>query len=148
MSRRTPLTPRNPSHRRYRVGETLRHALSEAIARGAARDPEVRDVPVTVTEVRVSADLREATAYVLPLGGDNAAAVLEGLRLSAPGLRAQVARTVKLRFSPSLRFELDGTFDYAAHIDALLQQPRVAADLGDSEAASDEPGSGDGETRG
>lgn len=145
MTRRPP---RTQSYRRYRVGETVRHALAEAIARGEVRDPEIRDVPVTVTEVRLSPDLREATAYVLPLGGDNVAAVLEGLRRSAPGLRAQVARTVKLRFAPALSFELDRTFDYAAHVDSLLQQPRVAADLGDSEAGHGESGAGDGESRG
>ena len=145
MTRRAP---RAPSHRRYRVGETLRHALAEAIARGEVRDADIRDVPVTVTEVRVRPDLRAATAYVLPLGAENAEAVLEGLRRSAPSLRAQVARSVKLRYAPALSFELDRTFDYAAHIDSLLQEPRVAADLGEAESGRGEPSAGDGETQG
>ena len=142
------LTPTTPSHRPYRVGETLRHALAEAIARGEVRDHEVRDIPVTVTEVRVSPDLREATAFVLPLGGENAAAVLEGLRRSAPGLRARVARTVKLRHAPAISFELDRTFDTVSHIDSLLQQPKVAADLAENEAEHAESGAGDGESPG
>ena len=144
MTRRPTISP---SHRRYRVGETLRHALAEAIARGEVRDPEVRDVPVTVTEVRVSPDLREATAFVLPLGGENAEAVLDGLRRSAPGLRARVARTVRLRHAPAISFELDRTFETASHIDSLLQQPRVAADLREDEAARGDAGAGDGESR-
>ena len=145
MTRRAP---RAPSHRHYRVGETLRHALAEAIARGEVRDPDVRDVPVTVSEVRVSPDLRQATAYVMPLGGKNAEAVLEGLRRSAPGLRAQVARTVKLRFAPQIVFELDRTFENAAHIDSLLQKPSVAVDLGEAQAEHGEPNIGDDEPRG
>ena len=140
--------PRPSSHRRYRVGETVRHALAEAIARGEVRDPGLRDVPVTLTEVRMSPDLREATAYVIPLGGENAEAVLEGLRRSSPGLRAYLARTVNLRFAPTLEFELDLTFDYAAHIDSLLQRPKVAADLSEAEAPRDGRDAGDGETRG
>jgi ribosome-binding factor A len=145
MTRRAP---RAPSHRRYRVGETLRHALAEAIARGEVRDAEVRDVPITVTEVQMSPDLREATAFVIPLGGENAAAVLEGLQRSAPGLRAQLARAVKLRYAPALSFELDRTFENASHIESLLQQPKVAADLGEGGTERGELASGDGKTRG
>ena len=137
-----------PMQRRYRVGETVRHALAEAIARGEVRDSCVRDVPVTVTEVRMSPDLREATAYVLPLGGENAEAVLEGLRRSSPGLRAYLARKVNLRFAPALEFELDLTFDHAAHIESLLQSSKVAADLGEAAAPGGERDAGDGETRG
>ena len=139
--------PRPISHRRYRVGETVRHALAEAIARGEVRDPGVRDVPVTVTEVRMSSDLREATVYVLPLGGENAEAVLEGLRRSSPGLRAHLARTLNLRFAPGLEFELDRTFDYAAHIESVLRRRRVAADLGKAEGLHGGLDAGDGETR-
>ncbi|MFQ5783403.1 MAG: 30S ribosome-binding factor RbfA [Alphaproteobacteria bacterium] len=120
---------RNPSQRQLRVGESLRHALVEVLARAAPRDPAVADTTVTVTEVRVSPDLRRATAFVVPLGGGDPDPVLAALRRAAPYLRGQVARRVQLKFAPEIGFEADTSFDAATRIDALLHEPDVAADL-------------------
>ncbi len=111
---------RTPSQRQLRVGEELRHALAEVLMRGNLRDPDLRDVSVTVTEVRVSPDLRRATAYVLPLGGDATPPVIAALGRAAPYLRGQIARLVRLKFTPALAFEADTAFDYARQIDRLL----------------------------
>jgi ribosome-binding factor A len=120
---------REPSQRQLRVGEELRHALAHVLQRGELRDPALADVTVTVTEVRVSPDLKNATAYVMPLGGRNGAAVIEGLNRSAGYLRGQLAREVPLRFSPTLSFALDTSFDHANRINELLHRPEVRRDL-------------------
>ena len=114
-----------PTQRQLRVGEALRHALAELFERGNLRDPVLREASITVTEVRVSPDLRRATAFVVPLGGDGAEEVLEALRRAKPYIRAQIARSVSLKFAPDLAFEADGSFDYAERIDGLLQGARV-----------------------
>jgi ribosome-binding factor A len=121
---------REPSQRQLRVGEELRHALAHVLQRGELRDPALKDVTVTVTEVRVSPDLKNATAYVMPLGGRNGGAVIEGLTRSAGYLRGQLAREVPLRFSPMLSFALDTSFDHASRINELLHRPEVRRDLG------------------
>ncbi len=118
------------SQRQLRVGEEVRHALAELLARGDFRDPELVDLKVTVTEVRVSPDLRNATAFVTPLGGGDVAAAVTALRRAAPFLRGQVAHVVNLKYAPTLSFEPDTSFDYAARIDRALHDPRVARDLG------------------
>jgi ribosome-binding factor A len=128
---------REPSQRQLRVGEELRHALAHVLQRGELRDPALKDVTVTVTEVRVSPDLKNATAYVMPLGGRNGTAVIEGLTRSAGYLRGQLAREVPLRFSPSLAFALDTSFDHASRINELLHRPEVRRDL-DGDAADEE----------
>ena len=106
--------------RQLRVGEALRHALAAVLARGELRDPALRGSAITVSEVRVSPDLRHATAFVCRLGGGDMAAVLEGLERAAPRLNAQVAETVRLRYAPRLRFAADASFDRAARIASLL----------------------------
>lgn len=118
-----------PSQRQLRVGEVLRHALVDVLARGEANDPGLAGASVTVTEVRVSPDLRNATAYVMPLGGADAEAVADGLRRAAPFLRRRVGREVALRRTPALAFELDSRFDAADRISELLRGPAVAPDL-------------------
>lgn len=120
---------RGPSQRQLRVGEELRHVLAELFQRGDFRDPDLQNVTVTVTEVRVSADLRNATAFVTPLGGQNADEVLTALRRAVPFLRGQIARAVKLQFVPTLTFQQDSSFDYADHIDRLLKREDVSRDL-------------------
>ena len=127
-----------PGQRQLRVGEQLRHALAEVMARGDLRDPELRDVPITVTEVRVSPDLKNATAFVMPLGGGDIDRLLAALARAAPYLRGQMARVVQLRFTPALSFLADTSFDEAQHIDSLLRTPTVAADLAND--AGDDPG--------
>jgi ribosome-binding factor A len=129
---------REPSQRQLRVGEELRHALAEVLQRGELRDPALAEVTVTVTEVRVSPDLKNATAYVMPLGGRNGAVVIEGLTRSAGYLRGQLARAVPLRFSPTLSFALDTSFDHASRINELLHRPEVARDLGETRDEQDD----------
>jgi len=118
-----------PTQRQLRVGEELRHALARLFERGALRDPALRDVSITVTEVRASPDLNNATAFVMPLGGEAAEGVVEALRRAAPFLRSAVAKEVEMRRVPRLGFEIDRSFGQADRIDALLREPRVARDL-------------------
>jgi ribosome-binding factor A len=152
---------KDPSQRQLRVGEELRHALAEVLHRADFRDPELQSLNVTVTEVRISPDLRNATAFVTPLGGGDAADAVRALRRAAPFFRAQLAKAVKLRHVPTIGFEADTSFDYAFHIDRLLHDPEVQRDLGherfnggdedDEEEEDDEDqeeGRGDGGGRG
>jgi ribosome-binding factor A len=118
-----------PSQRQLRVGEEIRHVLADVIERGGMADPELRDVPLTVTEVRVSPDLRNALVYVTRLGQALSPSLLAALQRAAPFFRAQVARSVRLKFVPSLRFEADTSFDRASEIEAILHRPSVARDL-------------------
>lgn len=118
-----------PSQRQLRVGEELRHALSRILARGDLRDPDLADVNITVSEVRVSPDLKNATAFVVPLAGESFEKTVSALRRAAPYLRGQLGREVELRYTPQLRFEGDRSFDEAARVEALLRQPRVRRDL-------------------
>jgi ribosome-binding factor A len=129
-----------PGQRQLRVGEELRHALARLLQRGELRDPALQDVTVTVTEVRMSPDLKNATAYVMPLGGRHSSEVLDALSRSAGFLRGQLAREVPLRFSPVLGFALDLSFDHASRINELLHRPEVERDL----AAGDEDPDSDG----
>src|SRR5918911_5208877 len=99
--------PRSASQRQLRVGEELRHALAQLLRPGELRDPALRDANITVTEVRVSPDLKNATAYVMPLAGANADEIMSGLRRSAPYLKAMVARSVELRQAPNIAFAYD-----------------------------------------
>ncbi len=118
-----------PSQRQLRVGEELRHALAHLLERGEIRDPGLAGTPVTVTEVRVSPDLRNATAFIMPLGGAGDAAAVDALMRARGYLRRRVADSVRLRTMPQFTFLLDPSFDEADHIEALLRQPEVARDL-------------------
>src|ERR1700722_11382840 len=117
------------SQRRLRVGEQLRHALAQLLRPGELRDPALFDANVTVTEVQVSPDLRNATAFVMPLGGANAADILAGLRRGAPFLKGRIARLVRLRHVPNLTFTLDSAFDPAQRIAVILHSEPVERDL-------------------
>jgi ribosome-binding factor A len=136
---RGPDAPENRSQRQLRVGEALRHALVRILERAHFRDPDLLDVSVTVSEVRVSPDLRNATAFVLPLGGTNKETVIAALCRAVPYLRGQLAHDVDLRMVPNLSIEADTSFDYATHIDTLLRQGEVARDL---EPEDDDRGDG------
>ena len=109
-----------PSQRQRRVGELIREALSESLARAQFRDPVLSDVHLTVTEVRPAPDLRSAKVYVMPLGGERAGETIDALQRASGYLRGEVNRRVRLKFSPTLRFELDRSFENAARIDSLL----------------------------
>lgn len=133
---------RAPSQRQLRVGEELRHVLAEILGRGDVRDPDLSDVTITVTEVRISPDLRNATAFVVPLGGVEVERTIAALRRAAPYLRSRIARAVQLRLVPTLSFEADTSFDYAGRIDRILHAPEVERDLdGDHDAGT--PGDDD-----
>lgn len=118
------------TQRQLRVGEMLRHALSEILIRGDIRDPDLEGRHVTITEVQVAADMRSAVAYCTSLGGQDDAAVLDALNRSQAYLRGQLGRMIKLKFTPALAFLADTTFAEAQSVDALLRSPRVARDLG------------------
>jgi ribosome-binding factor A len=129
-----------PSQRQLRVGEMLRHALAELLERGDLRDPALVGVPITVTEVRPSADMRSAVVFVMPLGGAHVDAVVEALDRAGPYLRRGLAERVAMKFLPELRFVADTTFDRASRIDALLRSPAVARDLPGTMGAKPEDG--------
>ena len=105
--------PRPRSQRQLRIGEVIRHAIALLIERGEARDPGLDGVSITVTEVRVSPDLRNATAFVMPLAGADRDEIIESLNRAAPFFRRRVAEAVDLRRLPTLSFELDVSFDNA-----------------------------------
>ena len=109
-----------PSQRQRRVGELIREALSESLARGHFRDPVLSAVRFTVTEVVPAPDLRSARVYVMPLGGEREAEALDALRRAAGHLRGEVNRRVRLKFSPQLSFEIDRSFEHGQRIDSLL----------------------------
>lgn len=119
-----------PSQRQLRVGEVLRHALIDVLRESHIHDPDLADRSITVTEVRVSPDLKNATAFVVPLGGAAAELVLPALKRAAPYLRGQLARHLTLRFTPNLRFEFDASFDRAGRIDALLRDAAAGSSDG------------------
>src|SRR3954453_7153847 len=129
---------RPPSQRQLRVGEELRHALAQLLRPGELGDPALRDANITVTEVRVSPDLRNATAYVMPLAGTNADEIMSGLKRSAPYLKTMIARTVELRQAPNIAFAYDTSFDSAARIAELLHTPEVERDLSPSSGDDEE----------
>ena len=120
---------RASGHRPARVGEVLRHALAEILARGEIADADIAGRTITVAEVRMSPDLRHGVVYVCPLGGDDGAAVIAGLVRARHHLNAGLARRVRLKCLPRLEFRLDESFDEASHIDRLLRAPVVARDL-------------------
>jgi len=112
-----------------RVAELIRHTVSELLTRSAINDPVLESQMVSVPDVRMSPDLKLATIFVLPLGGQNTAAVLEALERNKKFLRGEIAKRVNLRFAPDVRFKSDQSFQYGAKIDALLDSPRVKQDL-------------------
>lgn len=134
---------RAPSQRQLRVGELVRHALAEILARGELMDDEVTRMMITVPEVRVSPDLRNATVYITPLGGGEPKKAEKAMARNARWLRGQVAQRINLKFAPELVFRYDDRFDETAHIDALLHSPDVARDLDGTEHPDDEQGKGD-----
>jgi ribosome-binding factor A len=111
------------------VAEEIRHVLARVLMRGELHDPAVAGVSVTVSEVRISPDLKNATVFAMPLSGAHTDGVLKGLNRSAPYLRSQVAQALQLRYAPILKFVEDKSFDEAHHIEELLRSERVKRDL-------------------
>jgi len=141
--RKRPKTRTEPSARQLRVGEEVRHALARIFGRHELRDPALIDVTLTVTEVRMSPDLKHATVFVMPLAGTHAPETLAGLKRGAPYLRGLVAREVPLRFTPTLSFMLDMSFDHANRINEILHRPEVQRDVAEAGHRVDDEGSED-----
>ena len=121
--------PASASQRQLRVGELIRHAMAEMLTRGDVHDPVLESHMITIPEVAVTADLRMATIYVMPLGGKDTEPVLEALERNKKFLRGEIAHRVNLKFAPDIRFRIDESFDEAERIDKLLRSPQVARDL-------------------
>ena len=120
---------KGPTQRQLRVAEEIRHLLSAIFARGEFRDPDLVGIAVTVAEVRISPDLKNATAFVSRLGRSDIEALLPALKRAAPYLRGELAKEMRLRVAPQISFQPDTAIEYAMHVDALLKQPEVARDL-------------------
>ena len=127
-----PATPEMRSVRLLKVGEQVRHVLSELLLRQEVHDDVLTAHSVSVTEVRMSPDLRHATVFVKPLLGKDEEVVLKALRTNIAFFQREVAKKLKLRFAAKLKFLGDESFDEAARIEALLRDPKVVRDLGDS----------------
>ena len=122
--------PRGPTQRQLRVGEMIRHALADLLVRGEIADPELDKQKITVTEVRLSPDLRNATVYIVPFGGGgDAKAMRSNIAKHQRFLRGVLAKRVDLKYMPNLLFQIDETFDEAERIDAILRSPTVSRDL-------------------
>ena len=120
---------KGPTQRMLRVGEMVRHKLSELMARGEIHDDVLAAHVVTISEVRMSPDLRLATAYIMPLGGKGADVVIAALDRHKKYIRGEVARSLDLRSAPDMRFLFDHTFDEVSRIDAILHSERVRRDV-------------------
>jgi len=129
MSRRKP-NAKGPTQRQLRVGELIRHKLAEMLARGEIYDDVLASHVTTITEVRMSPDLRLATAYVMPLGGKDTAIVIEALNRNSKFIRGEIAHAVDLRVAPGVRFREDETFEEVNRIDQLLHSDKVRRDVG------------------
>ncbi len=128
---RTPATPEDASVRLLKVGERVRHILSELLTRGEVHDDTLSAATVSVTEVRMSPDLRIAKVFVKPLLGQHEGPVVKALQVNTAFFQREVAQRLGLKFAPKLRFQPDDSFDEASRIEQLLADPRVARDLGE-----------------
>jgi ribosome-binding factor A len=117
------------SQRQLRVGELIRHELADMLARGDVHDPVIQGHLITVPEVRMTADLRLATIYIMPLGGRDKKDVIDALERNQRYVRGEIARRVNLKFAPEIRFRIDERFDEAERIEKLLRTPAVKRDL-------------------
>jgi ribosome-binding factor A len=129
-----------PSQRQLRVGEVLRHALADILYRNEIRDPDLDGIYVTITQVKPSPDMRYATVYCAPLGGQNAGPIIAALNRHKGFLRGQMGHMISIKFTPDLRFVEDQSFAEAEKIENLLKSPQVQRDLqsSDPDEESDE----------
>ena len=126
--------PAGASQRQLRVGELIRHALADMLTRGDIHDPVIQSHMITIPEVQMTADLRLATVYVMPLGGRDAKEVIAAFERNKRYLRGEIAHHVNLKFAPDIRFRVDDRFDEAERIEKLLRTPEVQRDLGGKNA--------------
>ncbi len=138
MARRESFSAEQQSVRVLKVGERVRHILSELLARQEVHDPQISAANIAITEVRMTPDLRKATAYAKPLLGIGEDEILKALRQNTAFFQREVARRLGLKFAPKLNFRADESFDEADRIEALLNDPKVARDLGDGELGDGE----------
>jgi ribosome-binding factor A len=124
-----PAHAAGPTQRQLRVAEEIRHVLAGIFMRREFRDPELAEADITVSEVRISPDLKHATAFVSRLGRTDVDTLLPALQRAAPWLRSSVAHALPLRYAPELSFQPDRALDYAMKINRLMQRPDVARDL-------------------
>ena len=129
MRRDRDAAPRGPSQRQLRVGELIRRTLSEVLSRGEVHDPDLNAHSITVGEVRVSPDLKQATAFVMPLGGERQEDALAALRRNAAELRHHVSQGLTLKHAPRIRFEIDETFEAMDATRRILASDEVRRDL-------------------
>ncbi|MGE0626621.1 MAG: 30S ribosome-binding factor RbfA [Hyphomicrobiaceae bacterium] len=128
-ARRSTPPEKGPSQRMLRVAEMIRHKVAEMLARGEIHDDVLAEHVVTIPEVRLTADLKLATVYVMPLGGSDVKPVLAALDRHKRFIRGEVAHAINLKYAPDIRFRFDESFDEAARIDALLDSPAVRRDV-------------------
>lgn len=140
MSHNRFSTGKGPSQRQLRVGELVRHTLSQVLSRGEIHDPDLNRFSITVGEVRTSPDLKVATAYVLPLGGQGAAEALVALNRNRAELRRAVAAAMSLKFAPELRFAIDETFDRLDETRRLFADERVQRDIARTDGTHEDIG--------
>ena len=131
MTRSKPSAAKPPSQRQLKVGETIRHALADIFFRGDIVDEVLSRYSLTVPEVRMTPDLKLATAFIFQLGGEGADEAVEQLNKHKRFLRGEVAKRVSLKFMPEIRFKVDTSFESSRRIDELLASPKVARDLDD-----------------
>lgn len=122
-----PMKP--PSQRQLRAGELIRHALTDILAREEFADPHLHGKSITITEVRISPDLKNASAFAAPLGGEDMGKTIEALNRAAGFIRGRLSREIEMRHTPNLRFIADDSYDEARRIDQLLASDRVRRDL-------------------
>jgi len=134
---KTTTTTEERSVRLLRVGEQVRHVLSEILQRGDVHDEVLAKHMVSITEVRMSPDLRHATVFVKPLLGKDEEVVIKALRTNTAYLQREVAHRVKMKYAAKLKFLADESFDEGSHIDKLLRDPKVAQDLGDEDSVGE-----------
>lgn len=138
MAKHTQGAAHGPSQRQLKVGEQIRRALADILLRGDLHDDDLARASITVSEVRVSPDLRNATAFVLPLGGFNADGVIKALKRNKGEIRRALAKEVRLKYSPDLSFVRDDGYDRMDETRRLLNEDRVRADIDHAEDGPDE----------
>ena len=129
MTRKKTSSAKAPTQRMLRIGELIRHRIAELLVRGDIHDDVIASHSITIPEVRISHDMKLATIYVMPLGGEDMKPVIDALERNKKYIRAQVAQTLNLRYAPDLRFREDQTFEEATRIDRLLDSPHVRQDI-------------------
>jgi ribosome-binding factor A len=133
MPSKSHFSSNGPSQRQLRVGEMIRRTLAELLSRGDLYDPELEKMSITVSEVRISPDLKVSSVFVLPLGGDKKKEAIESLERNKYEIRKVIAKSLKLKYVPDLRFIIDETFDQIDKTEQLLNQEKVKFDLGKSD---------------